>query len=89
MFGCGCGYGNNNTGSFCNPIVIILVILVLFYQGLLNTRNCNDNSGRNALTLLFLFWLLGCGGGCGGNFGFGGNRGCCGNMTPCICCVRR
>lgn len=74
----GCGYGSGNKGFCFNPCTIILIILILSNQCLLNTRDCEDNSSRNALTLLFLFWLC-----C--NKGFG-NRGfdCCGE-DECKC----
>ena len=64
MFGCGNNFGNSN--SCCNPCIILLIISIFYYQGLLNTRNCKDNSSRNALVLLFLFWL--CSGCCGNNY---------------------
>lgn len=84
-FGCGNGYGNNCGGcnNIWSPCVIILIIAIFYYQGLLNTRNCKDNSARNALVLLFLFLL--CSGCCGGNRG-------CNNYMPCypqqmMCCA--
>lgn len=64
MFGCGNNYGGCNNGFGGNSCVILLIIAIFYYQGLLNTRNCKDNSSRNALVLLFLFWLC-CG--CGNN----------------------
>ncbi|WP_461614818.1 hypothetical protein [Clostridium sp. Marseille-QA1073] len=62
-------FGWGNKGFCCDPCTIILIILILSNQCLLNTRDCDDNSSRNALTLLFLFWLC-CSKGFG-NRGFG------------------
>jgi hypothetical protein len=63
MNGCGCG-----NQRFClEPCTILLVIAILNNLNLLDP--CNPTS-RNALTLLFLFWLCGCGGN-----RFGRNRG--------------
>ncbi|GAA0123039.1 MAG: hypothetical protein KID00_16255 [Clostridium argentinense] len=91
MFGCGCGSGNK---GFCfEPCTIILIILILANQCLLNTRDCEDNSSRNALTLLFLFWLCGCNGRFGPNVGFEGkcarikgSRRRRSSRRRCICC---
>ena len=84
----GWGNGNRGCGFGCDPCTIILIILIFLNQRLLNTRDCDDNSGRNALTLLFLFWLC-CSNGRFGNSGFGnfgfGNFGF-GNNCCCCCC---
>ncbi|WP_291578937.1 hypothetical protein [Clostridium sp. UBA6640] len=77
------GWGSGNRGCWCDPCTIILIILILDNQCLLNTRDCDDNSSRNALTLLFLFWLC-CSNGRFGGFGFG-NQGF-GNNFCCCCC---
>lgn len=71
MFGCGCGYGygNNCGNNFGNNswCTIILIIVILRYAGLLDSKN--NPSARTALTLLLLWWLCigGCGCGCGNN----------------------
>ena len=97
MSGCG---NIGNSGFFCSPCIIILLIVILKNQCLLDTEH--NSSARNALTLIFLFWLCcSCGsGGFGGFGGFGGNRGnfgsgynnsfnsgcCCKKQCCCKCC---
>ena len=68
MNGCGCG---NQRFSF-EPCTILLVIAILNNLNLLDP--CNPTS-KNALTLLFLYWLCGC----NNRFGNKGQRGnnCC------------
>lgn len=53
MNGCGCG---NQRFNF-EPCTILLVIAILNNLNLLDP--CHQAS-RNALTLLFLYWLCGC-----------------------------
>lgn len=91
------GCGNIGNSGFCSsPCIIILLIVILKNQCLLDTE-CNS-SARNALTLVFLFWLC-CSCGSGGFGGFGGNRGnfgfghnnfnsgcCCRKQCCCKCC---
>lgn len=71
MFGCGCGCGyGNNCGNNCGNnswCTIILIIVILRYAGLLDSRH--NPSARTAITLLLLWWLCigGCGCGCRNN----------------------
>jgi hypothetical protein len=85
-----CGCGNTGNSGWCGfqPCTILLLIVILKNQCLLDTE-CNP-SARNALTLIFLFWLC-CSGGFGGFGGFGCNRGNFGfdgnsNFNSCCCC---
>lgn len=93
MFGCG-NIGNSGCGF--QPCTILLLIVILKNQCLLDT-DCNS-SARNALTLIFLYWLC-CSGGNSGCGGFGYNRGnagfgynnfnsgcCCRKQCCCRCC---
>ncbi len=97
MCGCGnnrCGnfgfgnFGFGNTGCF-QPCTALLVILILSNQGLLD----GGKESRNALTLLFLFWLCGCRGGFNNNF-LPQNSCCCDNRSGsscgcnCGCCCK-
>ncbi|MEG0308700.1 MAG: hypothetical protein RR891_04320 [Clostridium sp.] len=75
---CGC---SNNQNS-CQPCTIILIIVILANQGLLD----GSPKSKNALTLLFLYWL------CGANRGNGSNCSTqmvmptnCGCKPSCIC----
>lgn len=86
---CGCGNIGNSGCSF-QPCTILLLIVILKNQCLLDTE-CNS-SARNALTLIFLYWLC-CSGGFGfnrGNAGFGHNNFnsgcCCRKQCCCKCC---
>ncbi len=89
---CGCGNIGNSGCSF-QPCTILLLIVILKNQCLLDTE-CNP-SARNALTLIFLYWLC-CSGGFGGfgfnrgNAGFGHNNFnsgcCCRKQCCCKCC---
>ena len=53
---CGCG---NQRFNF-EPCTILLVIAILNNLNLLDTHN--NPVAKNALTLLFLYWLCGCNG---------------------------
>jgi len=64
---CGCG---NQRFNF-EPCTILLVIAILNNLNLLDP--CNPLS-KNALTLLFLWWLCGCNSGAGNK-----------NNKPCCC----
>lgn len=64
---CGCG---NQRFNF-EPCTILLVIAILNNLNLLDP--CNPLS-KNALTLLFLWWLCGCNSGVGNK-----------NNKPCCC----
>lgn len=69
------GCSNNRCNSQC---IIILIIVIFANQGLLD----GSSRSRNALTLLFLYWLC-----CGFNNGCG-NSNCglmCGNQCSCGC----
>lgn len=97
--GCGCGYGNNfgnNCGNNCGNnswCTIILIIVILRFAGLLDSKN---PSSRTAITLLLLWWL--CMGGCGCRNGCNNmmltvpavtmpQRSCCNQkMCCCRCC---
>lgn len=81
-----CGCGNFNNAGTCginnNPCTIILIIVIFKYLNLLDTE-CNPNS-KNALTLLFLYWLC-CNNGVNCNSFLGrnsNNNSCCNNS----CC---
>lgn len=84
-----CGHSNNRCNS--QPCTILLIIVILANQGLLD----NSPKSKNALTLLFLFWLCGFGGGCGNrgqcqigncNWGSMGRNQCgCGCQCKCTC----
>ena len=86
-----CGCGNiGNSGCGFQSCTILLLIVILKNQCLLDTE-CNS-SARNALTLIFLYWLC-CSGGFGfnrGNAGFGYNNFnsgcCCRKQCCCKCC---
>jgi hypothetical protein len=74
------GCSNNGWNSQC---IIILIIVIFANQGLLD----GSSRSRNALTLLFLYWLC-CGfnNGCG-NYNYGqmyGNQCSCGCQCCCI-----
>ncbi len=74
-----CGCTNNNF----QPCTILLIIVILKNQGLLG--DCP--SSKNALTLIFLYWLCGMNKGCGNNnFGQMQNSQCCNPCcNPCCC----
>ena len=82
-----CGFGNNMGAGTCginnNPCTIILIIVIFKYLNLLDTE-CNPNS-KNALTLLFLYWLC-CNNGVNVNSFLGNNNGCCNNTQSNNCC---
>ncbi len=89
MFGCG---NTGNSGWGFQPCTILLIIVILKNQCLLDTE-CNS-SARNALTLIFLYWLCGFGGSGNCGFGgFGGNRGSfgfnCNNFNSGCCCKKQ
>lgn len=69
------GCSNNRCNSQC---IIILIIVIFANQGLLD----GSSRSRNALTLLFLYWLC-----CGFNNGCGNNNcgSMCGNQCSCGC----
>lgn len=75
MFGC----SNNRCNSQC---IIILIIVIFANQGLLD----DSSRSRNALTLLFLYWLC-CGCNNSGQMMLGncGHRSMCGNQCSCGC----
>ncbi|MEG1142530.1 MAG: hypothetical protein RSE41_08835 [Clostridia bacterium] len=91
MFGCGNTGNMGYSGCGFQPCTILLLILILNNQCLLDTH-CNP-SAKNALTLIFLFWLCGFNkSGCnsGYNIGCGQNMGCgCGNNNSRCCCKCR
>ncbi|WP_346869351.1 hypothetical protein [Clostridium sp. UBA5119] len=76
-----CGYSNNRCNS--QACTILLIIVILANQGLLD----GSSKSKNALTLLFLYWLCGFNGGCGSNNMLGNcNYGSmCGNQCSCRC----
>ncbi|MFR1710436.1 MAG: hypothetical protein ACLSV2_16240 [Clostridium sp.] len=85
------GYSNNRNNS--QPCTILLIIVILANQGLLD----GSPKSKNALTLLFLYWLCGFNSGCGNNncgqmmsgscnYGsMGGNQCSCGCGCQCKC----
>ena len=77
-----CGCSNNRGNS--QPCTIILIIVILANQGLLD----GSIRSKNALTLLFLYWLCGFNSGWGNNnWGqmMGNRRSMCGNQCSCGC----
>ncbi|EQB88730.1 hypothetical protein J2Z44_002004 [Clostridium punense] len=69
---CGCGNQRFNL----EPCTILLVIAILNNLCLLDTQN--NPVAKNALTLLFLYWLCGCNGtGISPNNNRKGNNGIC------------
>lgn len=80
-----CGCSNNRCNS--QACTIILIIVIFANQGLLD----GSSKSKNALTLLFLWWLCGFNGGCGCNnsgqmmSGNCGHRSMCGNQCSCGC----
>lgn len=78
-----CGYSNNRCNS--QQCTILLIIVILANQGLLD----GSSKSKNALTLLFLYWLCGFNGGCGSNMLGNCNYGSmCGNQCSCRCGCR-
>ncbi|MEG0308701.1 MAG: hypothetical protein RR636_12215 [Clostridium sp.] len=90
---CGCGNtGNMGCSGFgFQPCTILLIIVILKNQCLLDTE-CNPGA-KNALTLIFLYWLCGMnrsGSNSCGNMGCGSNNMMCGcGSNSCGCCQRR
>ncbi|MEG1142529.1 MAG: hypothetical protein RSE41_08830 [Clostridia bacterium] len=74
-----CGCSNNKFNS--QPCTILLIIVILANQGLLDS----SPKSKNALTLLFLYWLCGFNGGCGNNNSGQRQVNNCGCQCGCRC----